>query len=976
MNRFHQILLCVLAAWAVPTAKATTKPNIVMLFIDDWAWNGTPVRMDDSMPNSAMPVVKMPNIERLAREGMKFRNAYSGAPQCSPSRVCLQTGKSSARSGYTVFLGKTKDDYYDTRRQYQKLPMVPNVSDSTIDPDAVTIPEALEPLGYVSAHVGKWHMGGDPGDEGYVLHDGDSNNNPGNTVGKVSRQPEDIKDPKLMFSITEKGIGFMREQVNAKKPFYLQISHYAMHAGSECLNSTRLRYAKHPLVQAYYEKVGKTADSINRKQDPAIWLGMAEDLDGRIGAVLDEIKRLGIEENTYVIVVADNGYRHKFYPGLSQPLHAAKWWVWQGGIRVPMIVKGPGIKGGSVFTENVVNYDFLPTFVDWAGGDSKTLKDIDGVSLAGFMRGEKPDRAFQNRKLYFHYPHYRTAMPHSAIVRGTRKVMHFYEAPDVPMLFDLGADEGEVVNIADRNYVEHKELFEGMMGYFKEVGARIPKENPDFDPEHYKATKEYETRVAWGPFKGSRELADDEKPKQMVASVVAEAKPLQPAPGKTHSGQAKASPARSLPNIVFIFADDLGWGDLGCYGHPYARTPAIDKLASEGTRFTQFYVTGVTCCPSRTGFMTGMHTARFPKYPADHGFGDRVTITDLLKKRGYRTGHFGKWHIGPDARSGIYGIDDYSGGENTKGTPRGRDAGLFDAAIDFIKQHRDTPFYVNVWGHATHYPVNVHPDLEAEFNDVMFNRKDFAPTMQHKFDESEKLTGNLDKAMRQYLGDVWATDQNVKRLLAAIDELGLRENTLVVFSSDHGPAPVLLGAKKESKEFSHNMLGYAGGLRGGKHEQLEGGVRSPFIIRWPGRVRAGHTDFTSVISGMDWMPTLCRITGIKDLPKLLDGEDVSDIWQGTTRARSKPLFWKTSTPNQSASMREGQWKFHLNARGGEGTTLYDLSQDPAESNNVIEDHPQVMRQMRTKLRAWMAELPKAYEKSDNQKKGKKQRKRK
>ncbi len=111
------------------SCQAAETPNIVMLFIDDWAWNGSPVRMDDNMPNSQMPVARMPNLEKLAHEGMKFRNAYSGAPQCSPSRVCLQTGKSAPRTGFTVFMGNTKDPYYDTRKKYQKLPTVPNVSD-------------------------------------------------------------------------------------------------------------------------------------------------------------------------------------------------------------------------------------------------------------------------------------------------------------------------------------------------------------------------------------------------------------------------------------------------------------------------------------------------------------------------------------------------------------------------------------------------------------------------------------------------------------------------------------------------------------------------------------------------------------------------------------------------------------------------------------------------------------------------------
>ena len=426
------------------------------------------------------------------------------------------------------------------------------------------------------------------------------------------------------------------------------------------------------------------------------------------------------------------------------------------------------------------------------------------------------------------------------------------------------------------------------------------------------------------------------------------------------------------PNIVFIFADDLGYADLGCYGHPYARTPTIDKLASEGTRFTQAYVTGITCCPSRTGFMTGLFPARFKKYPADYGFGNRVTITDLLKKRGYRTGHFGKWHIGPEV-GGVYGIDEFSGGANTKGSLRGRDAGLFDDAINFIRANAEKPFYVNVWGHATHYPVDTHSELVAEFKDVTVNRKDFSKTMQHKIDECEKIGGELDTCMRQYLGDVYSIDLNIKRLLATIDELGLRENTIVVFSSDHGPAPVLLGAKKESKKYSANMLGYAGQFRGGKHSQYEGGVRVPFIIRWPGQVKAGHTDTENVISGIDWMPTLCNIAGVKELPAQIDGEDVSDIWQGTKRGRTKPLFWQTSTSRKAPAMRDGKWKLHLNPRRGTGTELYDLSADPSENQNIADQSPEVVARLKAKLDAWVDELPPTYNKDEQRKKRKKEK---
>jgi len=498
-----------LGLFFVLNCQSAERPNMVLLFIDDWAWNGSPVAMDDSMPNSKMPVLQMPNIEKLARDGMKFRNAY-GSPQCSPSRVCVQTGQSSPRNGFTVFMNDGRQEYYN-EKQYKGFPVIPCVSDMYIDKEAVTIPEALKTLGYMTAHIGKWHMRGDPGEEGYDVQDGDNTNTPGNTLGTAKRLPADLTDPKLMFSVTKKAIGFMEEQVQAKTPFYLQISHYAMHEGRECLPKTRAKYVNHPDVQAFYKAKGKTAETISRKDDPAVWLGMGEDLDGRIGAVLSKIKELGIEENTYVIMMADNGYRHEFLPGLPQPHHAHKWWVWQGGIRVPMIVQGPGIKAGSVFTGNVVNYDLLPTFVDWAGGNPAEVKDIDGISLADYMAGKQPDDAFLNRNLYFHYPHYRTTMPHSAIVSGTKKVIHFYESPDIPMLFDLAQSDGEVSNIAKQYPEEHKRLYTEMMQYFTEVGARIPKINPDYDPEIYKQDKRYGSRMEYGAFEGKRPLEGDEK---------------------------------------------------------------------------------------------------------------------------------------------------------------------------------------------------------------------------------------------------------------------------------------------------------------------------------------------------------------------------------------------------------------------------------------------------------------------------------
>jgi arylsulfatase A-like enzyme len=439
--------------------------------------------------------------------------------------------------------------------------------------------------------------------------------------------------------------------------------------------------------------------------------------------------------------------------------------------------------------------------------------------------------------------------------------------------------------------------------------------------------------------------------------------------------------AAEKPNVVFILADDLGFGDLACYGHPYARTPSLDQLAREGTRFRQFNVTGVTCCPSRTGFMTSKFPATFHGYPANAGFGDRITITELLKKQGYRTGHFGKWHIGPEPKHGTYGIDvvgidTEEGGGRRKRDARGRDAHIFDDAMKFIEENKAGPFYVNVWGHISHHPIDPLPAYADKFKDVVAKPEDFSPYMREKFELCRKLGGDPAVSMRKYLGDVFSMDEDIGRLLKRLDELGLRENTIVVFSSDQGPGGLRLGAegdgvaaapkkKKKAKTGANedtrvNQMGYSGDLRGGKHNQYEGGVRTPFIIRWPGHVPAGRIDEKSNVSGIDWLPTLCRLAGVAINHTDFDGEDVSAAWLGGTHTRTKPLLWKTSNPRAAVSIREGQWKLHNGSRRSGEVELYDMSRDPGERKNVAAQNPAIVKALAAKAEMWNATLPKDY----------------
>jgi arylsulfatase A-like enzyme len=502
-----------------------SQPNIVLIYVDDWGWNGTPIQMDERMQNSGMPgIIEMPHVEKLAEDGIVFRNAY-GSPQCSPARASVLTGQSNPHNGYTVFMNGS--DYYDSDSRFAQFPIVPNGSDSTLDPETVTIPEALAELGYVSALYGKWHNRGNPEDEFGVgnaptppagIDGSDQANKPGQTIAGTSL--DGITDPKLMSWITDRGLAFMEQQVADGKPFFLMLSHYAMHEGRECFPESRARFQNIPEIVAYNK--GKTDPAeISRRQDPAVWLGMAYELDLKIGEVMQKLEDLGVADNTYIVVVSDNGYRESFFDelfNLPQPLHAHKWWLWQGGIRVPMIVTGPGIEAGSRCTANVVNYDFLPTFYEWGGGDPETLTDIDGISLAGLLEGESASEDFLNRSLYFHYPHYRDNMPHSVIVKGQEKVVYFYDTPvlhpdwEPIMYFDLSNDVGEYNNIFPQNPERAQVLYEDLSNYLALVGARIPRvPNPDYDPAAYEADRDHDNRILRGAFIGTREPEPDEK---------------------------------------------------------------------------------------------------------------------------------------------------------------------------------------------------------------------------------------------------------------------------------------------------------------------------------------------------------------------------------------------------------------------------------------------------------------------------------
>jgi arylsulfatase A-like enzyme len=420
------------------------------------------------------------------------------------------------------------------------------------------------------------------------------------------------------------------------------------------------------------------------------------------------------------------------------------------------------------------------------------------------------------------------------------------------------------------------------------------------------------------------------------------------------------------PNIIFILADDLGWGDLGCYGNKQIRTPSLDRVARQGTLFTQFYVANPVCSPSRTAFMTSHFPAQHavhghfatPQLNAQRGMPNFLdpsvtTLPRLLQKAGYRTAHYGKWHLGsgPDApMPKAYGFDETRTiVSNEKVFPASdpyfwaKSSGMIvDEAIGFIEKNRDRPFYINAWMLLPHATLNPTDEQMKPYE-----RFAPAPNVKHK------------GAMQIYYASVSNMDEEIGRLMKRLDELGLAENTLVLFSSDNGPEDIHIS------NASHSAVGEPGPFRGRKRSLYEGGVRLPFLARWPGRIPAGRVESSSVLASVDFLPTLCRLAGspAPDSVKA-QGEDVSDILRGASRARTKPLYWEWRFNiigyhvNRSPilAIREGKWKLLMNPDKSR-VELYDIPNDPMEMSNMAAGNAAVVLDLSKKVLAWQKTLP-------------------
>ena len=436
-----------------------------------------------------------------------------------------------------------------------------------------------------------------------------------------------------------------------------------------------------------------------------------------------------------------------------------------------------------------------------------------------------------------------------------------------------------------------------------------------------------------------------------------------------------AEPSDARPNILFVFADDLGYGDLSCFGQSRVETPACDRLAAEGTVFEQFTVASGVCSPSRVATMTGHFPSRYrvfqhfakPEQNAARGMPDYLTLDApmlpaILRKAGYATGHFGKWHLSsyhpsvPDPAE--YGFDQtnvfngngpsvFDGLEGTEFWPkratteRAKAVLLSPAATEhadrFIRKHAEKPWFVNLWLHETHQLTVATEEEKAKYADV-------------------------PEPKRTYLANVDRADRCVAKMLATLDELNLAERTIVVFSSDNGPE----NSNPNPKHKLYTSVGEAGNRRGRKRSLYLGGVNVPFIVRWPGEVPAGRRDEETVISAVDLMPTFLAAANVEPPEGYeSDGENVLAVWRGQPFERSRPLFWHWSAARPTSpadwpelGMRDGRYAM-VAAPSRDRVELYDVLADPSQANDLSETETDRAKAMLDAAIAFRETLPEA-----------------
>ena len=464
-------------------------PNILWIIVDDLGWR--------DLGAYGSSFYETPDIDRLADEGVRFTQFYTASPVCSPTRASFMSGKHPARLDITNWIGGEQNGMLLQAEYERALPL-----------EEVTVGEAFRESGYTTGYIGKWHLG-----EGEFMpeHQGFDVTVAVNGAGQpatyfwpyhrdepsawdVPDLDDGVEGEYLTDRLTDEALRFLEDHRN--EPFLLVLSHYAVHTPLQ---------SKQELTDKYQAKASELAPPpapelrpegelgvTKQRQDHPVYAGMVESTDQSVGRLLDKLDELELEERTIVVLVSDNGGLSTLRPGRSNmptsnlPLRAGKGWLYEGGVRAPLIIRWPGvIEGGGIVDTPAVSMDLYPTLLDAAGLDPRPEQHVDGVSLAAVLRGSSasslPDGLQEREALFFHFPHYHGSgnRPSGAARIGDLKLVEWFEDQRVE-LFDLADDPGETRDLAGRRPAQVLELRNRLQEWRESVEARMPRPNPDW----------------------------------------------------------------------------------------------------------------------------------------------------------------------------------------------------------------------------------------------------------------------------------------------------------------------------------------------------------------------------------------------------------------------------------------------------------------------------------------------------------------
>ena len=670
--------------------------------------------------------------------------------------------------------------------------------------------------------------------------------------------------------------------------------------------------------------------------DNAKYAGMLARVDESLERILATLDRLGVAENTIVVFHSDNGG----HGGVTDnsPLRGAKGMLYEGGIRVPLAVRAPGRFAAGTCDEPVIGVDLFPTLLALAGAKAPADHPLDGESLVPLRRGSGE---LERDALFWHFPAYLEGKPTwrttpvGAVRQGPLKLLEFFEDGRLE-LYDLDADPSETTNLAASRPDAAAKLLARMREWRREIGAPVPTE-----------------------------------------------------PEPAYESQAAPRPEGTRPNVILFLADDLGYGEVGCYGQEKIRTPHLDSLSEQGMRFTQHYAGSAVCAPSRCVLLTGRHAGH--AWVRNNSPGHRrnnphregqtplpagtTTLATLLDDAGYATAAIGKWGLGGPGEEGEphhQGFDHFFGylcqahahnyypthlwrnGEKVaienpviekpgKLTEAPEDFAAYqgvnyapdlmiDEAEEFVRAHAAEPFFLYFASPVPHAALQVPDDSLRGYPEAW----DEAPYLAE--------TGYLPhpRPRAAYAAMVTRMDEHLGRLLALLDELHLADDTIVLFTSDNGPT---YNGGTDSEFFASSA-----GLRGRKGNLFEGGLRVPLIARWPHAIPDGKvSDHPSAFC--DLLPSVLEMVEL-EIPDGLDGTSFAPtlLHYRSAQPRADYLYWELG---KSQALRVDDWKLIRNVdKKGETTAmLFDLATDPHEEHDLAESHPEELARLIEMIRA-------------------------